>query len=333
MGKTSLVYARWKGVRVHPHACGENISVYLFRFIIDYGPPPRVWGKLPCLEVAKMQKRSTPTRVGKTQGGSTHGRHEKVHPHACGENFVSVAAGMGTFGPPPRVWGKRVQVCSATISVPSTPTRVGKTERPHVCEKVTMVHPHACGENVVDRGGEKREIGPPPRVWGKPSTDPAPAPSFRSTPTRVGKTLRKRVRIYRDKVHPHACGENWVSSAAITTNIGPPPRVWGKLCDVFTIICTQRSTPTRVGKTHLPQYSSIFTPVHPHACGENGRETQSSVDPVGPPPRVWGKRVIADIVCRDILVHPHACGENKTPLLPYACTSGPPPRVWGKRRR
>ena len=73
-----------------------------------------------------------------------------------------------------------------------------------------------------------------------------------------------------------------------------------------------RSTPTPVGKTDYPESYLATRPVHPHACGENGR-------PGGSP-------------CGGKPVHPHACGENYSQPSNMDVPSGPPPRLWGKQR-
>ena len=93
------------------------------------GPPPRVWGKRhkrgPCPRAIRStptrvgktcQKtprrpawRSTPTRVGKTRSPGEPKNIPSVHPHACGENDVLKCAHCSKSGPPPRVWGKRLE--------------------------------------------------------------------------------------------------------------------------------------------------------------------------------------------------------------------------------
>ena len=91
-------------------------------------------------------------------------------------------------------------------------------------------------------------------------------------------------------VHPHACGEND--------------------CKRVSRVCPDWSTPTRVGKT---------VPV-----------TADTYVNDGPPPRVWGKRILCcNVVCH-YTVHPHACGENHVDHEPTLRITGPPPRVWGK---
>jgi len=174
-----------------------------------------------------------------------------------------------------------------------------------------MVHPHACGENFTASAVIPALPGPPPRVWGKRIVQVGYWRICRSTPTRVGKTVQmSRLEIH-EEVHPHACGENDQPRQMTSPAYGPPPRVWGKLLPECQLIESERSTPTRVGKTHDDQVDATSGAVHPHACGEN---------------------VCHCANCQHhSQVHPHACGENYPVIRPLVYFPGPPPRVWGKR--
>ena len=111
-----------------------------------------------------------------------------------------------------------------------------------------------------------------------------------------------------------------------------------------------RFTPTRVGKTWTPCYSSAVSPVHPHACGEDMPSRTPTFAPTGSPPRVWGRPHHPDSIrterrftptrvgkterLQDIseedAVHPHACGEDNVGRLACEPRLGSPPRVWGR---
>ncbi len=85
VGKTGLTKYNVLGQTVHPHACGENdpeishVGIYavhphacgenarlVFAGLPYIGPPPRVWGKHTIYSHSRPDRRSTPTRVGKT---------------------------------------------------------------------------------------------------------------------------------------------------------------------------------------------------------------------------------------------------------------------------
>jgi len=71
------------------------------------GSPPRVWGKREKQRRRVLDRRFTPTRVGKTADHPGPAGPLLVHPHACGEN--------GSYA------SRRAVLCWFT------PTRVGKT--------------------------------------------------------------------------------------------------------------------------------------------------------------------------------------------------------------
>ena len=279
--------------------------------------------------------RSTPTRVGKTHLQRARRQELEVHPHACGENAHRQAMGVVWWGPPPRVWGKPYDRGTKATKLGSTPTRVGKTSsfrppavgqsvHPHACgENISsagnnpqeQVHPHACGENCLVYKVNACSIGPPPRVWGKRLSGRCFSFFSRSTPTRVGKTVRWWDRLRGISVHPHACGENFLRPYLRQSFSGPPPRVWGKRVGDGELRRGVRSTPTRVGKTIDRGGRNRHFTVHPHACGENARaewpgryRSRSTPTRVGKTPNTMYPRRFAE-------VHPHACGENPTQHL------------------
>ena len=208
------------------------------------------------------------------------------------------------------MWGKRFPLFFGESYNRSTPTRVGKTHATGAALPGAPVHPHACGENAYKLNVRDAVRGPPPRVWGKQTSTALGQVHLRSTLTRVGKTLGGRLLTSATKVHPHACGENELSSIlALRRTRSTPTRV-GKTISPAQISTAQRSTPTRVGKTFPSRFPEHSTS--------------------GPPPRVWGK--LLSVYCEDIgnrstptrvgktgvqriaqaiaEVHPHACGEN-----------------------
>ncbi len=130
----------------------------------------------------------TPTRVGKTCLPSRWHRVTPDHPHACGENAISLSSCLMAFGSPPRVWGKRVGDIVGVRANGITPTRVGKTGHGEAVKPGITDHPHACGENLPTPSSRRSDPGSPPRVWGKPGALFQRHWFGRITPTRVGKT-------------------------------------------------------------------------------------------------------------------------------------------------
>ena len=181
-----------------------------------------------------------------------------VHPHACGENFMITLDINTAIGSPPRLWGKLVANARVLLDQRFTPTLVGKTNRADKPQIDSEVHPHACGENPEPQDSTCQAVGSPPRLWGKRTRHISKTAIYGFTPTLVGKTASFRLNRLIFAVHPHACGENHISSASSITATGSPPRLWGKPGHVLGRYRLQRFTPTLVGKTlrrflHLTQ--------------------------------------------------------------------------------
>src|SRR5262249_40099403 len=70
---------------------------------------------------------------------------------------------------------------------------------------------------------------------------------------------------------------------------GSPPRVWGRYQLSNAADGLARFTPTRVGTMWPCGCMSCSPPVHPHACGDDGRWAVRAKINIGSPPRVWGR--------------------------------------------
>ncbi len=114
---------------VHPHACGDNAGRW--RGVFVHG-------------------RFTPTRVGTTLSPFPTAALHPVHPHACGDNAHTCLPSGGYHGSPPRVWEQRVQSARDVFRRRFTPTRVGTTPASSAAPPRPSVHPHACGDNVLN---------------------------------------------------------------------------------------------------------------------------------------------------------------------------------------
>ena len=131
---------------VHPHACGEN-GAPSTGVMTQNGTPPRLWGKRHLSQTIFPDTRYTPTPVGKTNGSVRARFADAVHPHACGENSVTIMEDILQSGTPPRLWGKPGRPVAAAREARYTPTPVGKTACRSGGSQLCAVHPHACGEN------------------------------------------------------------------------------------------------------------------------------------------------------------------------------------------
>ncbi len=171
-----------------------------------------------------------------------------------------------------------------------TPALVGKTYPINLHLSSIKVHPHACGENGKPARIICGKPGSPPRLWGKQHDNAADGSAQRFTPTLVGKTNPRHLKRLRQRVHPHACGENTTNTFRNGAMIGSPPRLWGKHDILLVDSSDDRFTPTLVGKTRPCLWPQHQRAVHPHACGENDGARLAYSNRHGSPPRLWGKR-------------------------------------------
>ena len=173
----------------------------------------------------------------------------------------------------------------------------------------------------------------------------------RTIPTRVGRTFSSREHQVVNPDHPHAGGENAPSKRNATLRPGPSPRGWGEHHRHVGQNDSQRTIPTRVGRTTTSGWVAILPSDHPHAGGENPLRGGCKRAGVGPSLRGWGeRRALSDRPARRRTIptrvgrtrwpsaagarwpdHPHAGGENSDKLAIYRFSVGPSPRGWGER--
>ena len=268
-----------------------------------------MWGRLLGTHTLVAGLRFTPTRVGTTPPRCPYCGSGEVHPHACGDDAPFRNWPAVERGSPPRVWGRLQANRREGLCHRFTPTRVGTTSRNAPGTMRPSVHPHACGDDPILMLAKTPNYGSPPRVWGRRSRWEQAYCSSRFTPTRVGTTVVLRraslagrftpTRVgttgptprgrRRSAVHPHACGDDVTLSSLTVGNYGSPPRVWGRQSHDIATVSACRFTPTRVGTT-CPGTCGVSLPtVHPHACGDDKRDSTRRAARSGSPPRVWGR--------------------------------------------
>ena len=173
----------------------------------------------------------------------------------------------------------------------------------------------------------------------------------RSIPASAGETGITRWGRMGTAVHPRECGGNLRTASIEEVRAGPSPRVRGKRPPRSPDTTRCRSIPASAGETSPVRLDRDLAGVHPRECGGNADVTNFTTTPLGPSPRVRGKRGASgrrrspsgSIPAsagetrnrRNNLpptrVHPRECGGN---LFTARCDSGqtgPSPRVRGKR--
>ena len=111
------------------------------------------------------------------------------------------------IGTPPHAWGRSSASISAGSVIGYTPTRVGKIKKSCCIHPPMRVHPHVRGEDIQLSLYDPDIVGTPPPAWGKVMFHAVPFIYYRYTPTRVGKSWKRRRSLPSSRVHPHACGE------------------------------------------------------------------------------------------------------------------------------
>ena len=190
----------------HPHTRGEN-AMSRFSICVRHGPSPHAWGKPDIMEPGLRDRRTIPTRVGKTVPSPMRPSIDTDHPHTRGENGSPSWKLAFLNGPSPHAWGKPTAVgqrCMAQRTIPTRvgktqscqrraafsrtiPTRVGKTSA-FVANRFTASdHPHTRGENHSKVITTVPVFGPSPHAWGKHIGKDIEQDHRRTIPTRVGK--------------------------------------------------------------------------------------------------------------------------------------------------
>ena len=146
--------------------CGENESCGYCASRPE-GSPPRVRGKLSCLERAAVEDGITPACAGKTTTRRWGITSSRDHPRVCGENNHVSLLGNIFGGSPPRVRGKLVVVDMHRKRLGITPACAGKTCPLRCSSLCPRDHPRVCGENTGASHDMAEALGSPPRVRGK----------------------------------------------------------------------------------------------------------------------------------------------------------------------
>ena len=186
---------------------------------------------------------------------------------------------------------------------------------------------------------------------GKPISTGSIITSRRITPAGAGKTAYVNRGWAGAEDHPRRCGENGAGAYHFRGYTGSPPQVRGKPHSRLLSFATDRITPAGAGKTKPLDKAAQRDRDHPRRCGENCCKFSPVSSPVGSPPQVRGKHLIAlNIVNGNRITpagagktqfivgvggrngdHPRRCGENSSPPERIPDKQGSPPQVRGKR--
>ena len=178
-------------------------------------------------------------------------RRPAVHPHACGEYSRTTRLRTCFGGSSPRLWGIRDTQYHLSGVHRFIPTPVGNTLLAGYPRCPGLVHPHACGEYLINFIYNNQDDGSSPRLWGILNDLLMSVLSDRFIPTPVGNTLALSEMASRQSVHPHACGEYAILPGATDRCLGSSPRLWGIRSRTSSRKALCRFIPTPVGNTSM----------------------------------------------------------------------------------
>ncbi len=156
VGKTSDGLPSASQYKKHPHVRGEDaVAVIPHRAAVE--TPPRAWGRLPHDFLRFLDRRNTPTCVGKTGYGSATRDASEKHPHVRGEDNKILKKAWKSVETPPRAWGRLEKAAKETCAKRNTPTCVGKTGKGLAKDYRIEKHPHVRGEDEEDEESEPNQ--------------------------------------------------------------------------------------------------------------------------------------------------------------------------------
>ena len=156
------------------------------------GSSPRVWGQDRYRLNACDECGIIPTRVGTSIYFFTFNKFIQDHPHACGDKKRKENSDAISLGSSPRVWGQEIAKNPLTSCFRIIPTRVGTRLCVGLRMKVSLNHPHACGDKASSIHCVNAFMGSSPRVWGQDRAAQNIKPVGRIIPTRVGTRLLRQ---------------------------------------------------------------------------------------------------------------------------------------------
>ena len=192
------------------------------------------------------------------------------------------------------------------------------------------VHPRACGEHVLPRLDQCRNLGSSPRLRGTSSSGLAGRTVGRFIPAPAGNIKGESTDHAKKSVHPRACGEHVQDVIERLDPDGSSPRLRGTSALIEAQKELPRFIPAPAGNIATFGRVSKLPPVHPRACGEHLRSISSSFSRTGSSPRLRGtsSQYQAQMVGPRFIpapagnigrhrpshlhkpVHPRACGEH-----------------------
>ena len=190
----------------------------------------------------------------------------------CGEKTVAALQKENEMGSPPHVRGKVSADIISCAHNRITPACAGKSG--FVCFPLCSAedHPRMCGEKRSGAGRGDQRKGSPPHVRGKGHKEEICVHVTGITPACAGKSCTKRLPMRQSKDHPRMCGEKFVATLRLSSFVGSPPHVRGKVGFAFLHTFAVGITPACAGKSRQAARYDRHPWDHPRMCGEKTKK-------------------------------------------------------------
>ena len=172
--------------------------------------------------------------------------------------------------------------------------------------------------------------GSPPHMRGKAKGDEFGLGQTRITPAYAGKRRCPRFRPGKIRDHPRTCGEKAVCPSPLTSSLGSPPRMRGKVSSCRPAACACRDHPRVCGEKFSPAVAAQFWKGSPPHVRGKVHVLASSILRSGITPACAGKSRTERLPVRQGEDHPRMCGEKQANTWKNTAGLGSPPHVRGK---
>ena len=266
-GKRQAASAQSAGWQDHPRPCGEKQfselkemakegspppmrgkAIKLLASASSAGSPPPMRGKADAVAYALQRGGITPAHAGKSGHVSRIRLARADHPRPCGEKNRHARRAYRHMGSPPPMRGKAVNDGSRYPTDGITPAHAGKSYLFSQTFLFAKDHPRPCGEKLQQQSANCICIGSPPPMRGKAVNDCSRYPTDGITPAHAGKSYLFSQTFLFAKDHPRPCGEKPSRAMYLTTALGSPPPMRGKVVFWHKNVQFSRITPAHAGK-------------------------------------------------------------------------------------
>ena len=257
------------------------------------------------------------------------------------------------MGSPPRMRGKGQDHLHRRVADGITPAYAGKSPKSRPATGPERDHPRVCGEKSMMSRVLLFMVGSPPRMRGKVKRNKRFQLADGITPAYAGKRPAAWAGAWRTGDHPRVCGEKGTGLTNVTSPMGSPPRMRGKVVHFFGAHLPDGITPAYAGKSRSGRSGTASPRDHPRVCGEKIKPECPDPCISGSPPRMRGKAFCKNrLGLQDGITpayagkrragrtfencnrdHPRVCGEKHRRHRATNRPMGSPPRMRGKVRR